>query len=312
LAALLVPAAAQSQTTWQAKVGAQSVDKGRQVLAFLPNEMWIHVGDSVSWNVVTDEPHTITFLKAGQVRPPFQVGCPGFAAGTASFDGSQCISTGELLAGQSFTVSFPSAGNFKLVCLVHSNMTASIHVLDWTQSLPHTQGFYDDQSADQRLVLLASPDLSPGFANLVPPANNEIVTGVGEAVATTGGALSVSVMRFMQHDVTIHAGATLEWDNTDPVTPHTITFGVEPANSKLPSANVTLDADGARHAIINATTDSVNSGFISAAPQDQIGLPQTPIGVTRFRITFTHPGVYPYICALHDQLGMKGQVTVLP
>jgi plastocyanin len=56
----------------------------------------------------------------------------------------------------------------------------------------------------------------------------------------------------------------------------------------------------------------VNSGFISAAPQDEIGLPQTPIGVTHFRITFTHPGVYPYICALQDELGIKGKVTVLP
>jgi hypothetical protein len=61
--------------------------------------------------------------------------------------------------------------------------------------------------------------------------------------------------------------------NTDPVTPHTITFGVEPANTELPSANVTIDADGARHAVINTITDNVNSGFISAVPQDEIGLP---------------------------------------
>src|SRR5882724_1619030 len=39
---------------------------------------------------------------------------------------------------------------------------------------------------------------------------------------------------------------------------------------------------------------------------------QAPIGVTRFRITFRKPGAYPYICALHDDLGMKGKVIVLP
>ena len=33
---------------------------------------------------------------------------------------------------------------------------------------------------------------------------------------------------------------------------------------------------------------------------------------TRFRVTFTQPGVYPYICVLHDELGMVGQVIVLP
>ena len=32
---------------WNATVGAQSEDKGRQVVAFLPNELWIDVGDSI-------------------------------------------------------------------------------------------------------------------------------------------------------------------------------------------------------------------------------------------------------------------------
>jgi plastocyanin len=41
-------------------------------------------------------------------------------------------------------------------------------------------------------------------------------------------------------------------------------------------------------------------------------LQSLPLGTTRFRITFTHAGVYPYICALHDDLGMKGKIIVLP
>ena len=61
-------------TEFQAKVGAQSGDLGRQVLAFLPNELWIHVGDSVTWAFPTAEPHTVTFLKPGQVRPFFDPG----------------------------------------------------------------------------------------------------------------------------------------------------------------------------------------------------------------------------------------------
>ena len=56
----------------------------------------------------------------------------------------------------------------------------------------------------------------------------------------------------------------------------------------------------------------MHSGFIVAAPQERLGLPQGPVGVTRFRVTFTRAGVYPYICALHDELGMRGKVIVLP
>ena len=106
---------------WNAAIGAQSTDLGRQGLAFLPNEMWIHSGDSVTWTMVTDEPHTLTFLTAGQVRLPFSVGCPGFSASPATFDGSTCISTPPLGKGQTFSVTFPAAGNFKLVCLFHEN-----------------------------------------------------------------------------------------------------------------------------------------------------------------------------------------------
>lgn len=106
---------------------------------------------------------------------------------------------------------------------------------------------------------------------------------------------------------------TVEWENDDPQTPHTITFGQERAGDPFPpSANVTVDSDGARHATLNAPADSAHSGFILAAPQERIGLPQSPLSFTRFRVTFTHAGVYPYICALHDTLGMKGTITVLP
>jgi plastocyanin len=72
------------------------------------------------------------------------------------------------------------------------------------------------------------------------------------------------------------------------------------------------DPDGALHATISSPADSVHSGFISAAPQDQIGLPQPQPSVTRFRVTFTKPGIYQYKCVLHDGLGMLGKVTVLP
>jgi plastocyanin len=85
-------------TNWHAAVGAQSPDKGRQALAFLPNEMWIHAGDTITWKFHADDIHTVTFLKAGQVRPPFPVGCPGFSASGATFDGSTCLSTPPLVS----------------------------------------------------------------------------------------------------------------------------------------------------------------------------------------------------------------------
>jgi plastocyanin len=117
-------------------------------------------------------------------------------------------------------------------------------------------------------------------------------------------------MRFINDNIQIRVGDTVEWTNQDPVTPHTVTFGTEPADLADPSANVKTDAEGVLHADITSPGDRVNSGFIMATLQDQTNKPQTPIGVTRFRITFKIPGVFPYICGLHDILGMTGTVTV--
>jgi plastocyanin len=119
-------------------------------------------------------------------------------------------------------------------------------------------------------------------------------------------------VRFSNENIRIHAGQTVEWDNKGPIFPHTITFGPEPVNLMNPSPDVTVDQDGARHAIIRFPSDSTHSGFIIAAPQERRGLPQAPLGVMRFRVTFPNPGTFPYICALHDELGMTGQVIVLP
>ena len=310
LVALVLPQTMPAQ--WKATVGAQSKDLGRQALAFLPNEIWIHEGESITWTFETDEIHTVSFLQAGQVRLPFQVGCPGVMVSNASFDGSSCVTTPPLVKGQTFTVQFPLRGNYKLVCLVHQNMTGVVHVLEPAATLPLEQQDYDDIAAQQKKRLLADVDKDQKETSAHHHSTKHVTSGAGEIVATAGGSQTLSVLRFLNDTLVIHAGETAEWTNEDPTTPHTITFGTEPANPVPPSGNVTTDADGARHATIGSVFDSVHSGFIVAAPQDRIGLPQSDNGVTRFRVTFTKAGAYPFICAVHDDLGMKGKVIVLP
>src|SRR5215813_4631139 len=306
--ALTIPQLLHAQ--WQAKVGAQSGDLAKQAIAFLPSEIWIHAGDSITWTFATDEPHTVSFLKPGQVRPPNQVGCPGFSPdGFATFDGSACVTTPRLKEGQTFTVTFPTANNFKLVCLIHRNMTATVHVLALSEALPHDQTFYDKKAQQERERLLSAIDLG---SHDQQAAENHVHAGAGVISATPGGSENVVVMRFDQEKTFIHTGETVEWSNSDPTASHTITFGVEPADPMPPSGNVNVDSDGARHAVINAAADSVHSVFIVASAQERTGLPQLPPGVTRFRVTFKNPGTYPYICAIHDELGMTGTVIVQP
>src|SRR5262249_36257492 len=162
--------------------------------------------------------------------------------------------TPPLVKGATFTVAFPSVGNFKVVCLVHPDMTGVVHVLAKGAQLPHDQAFYDAEGADQTRALLADRDNQgdqgdQGNQGHHHSGSHVVSAGGGEITTNAGGALTLSIMRFISddHDMVIHAGQTVEWESRDPEDPHTITFGEEPGNPFPPSGNVTVDADGALH-----------------------------------------------------------------
>src|SRR5215471_11133674 len=343
-----------AQQNWHAKVGSETPGMGRQALAFLPNEIWIHAGDSVTWTFNSDEIHTVSFLVVGQIFPPFPVGCPGFSVGSATFDGTTCVTTPPSVTGNlTFTVTFPTTGNFKVQCLVHNTMNGVVHVLESATTLPHDQAFYDKEAANEERALLTDTDhatssdskamsmahlgdmvsvrviaetnrLSGARPKLTASSGSTLAAahvsaGVGEIASTPGGLQTNSLVRFVKGKITVHAGDTVEWGNNDPEEPHTITFGPEPQDIFDPSPNVTQDADGGLSATLSSPSDSVHSGFIEQALDDQPGKPVNSdpdnaiaLNPTHFRVKFVQPGTYNYKCVLHDNLGMVGQVLVLP
>jgi plastocyanin len=147
-------------SSWMVKVGSQVPDclvgapsdmklaegcQSHQALAFIPNEIWIHQNDNITWTQATEENHTVTFLyepqptplgvppyPAAQQRQSNAVGCSAYGGVTSpnnsAYDpsgamGLKCVSSGVLPNyGSTFTVSFPSQGNFKFTCLIHASM----------------------------------------------------------------------------------------------------------------------------------------------------------------------------------------------
>src|SRR5438046_4196338 len=198
LALLILPHMVQAQ--WTATVGAETDDKAIAALAFLPNEIWIHAGDRITWTFQADEPHTVTFLMAGQVRPDPAVGCPGFSSDPATVDGSACVTTPLMVTGQAFTVLFPAAVNFKLTCLMHVNMDGRIHVLAANEPLPHTQAFYDNQAASQSDELLSDGQKDMHGPHGVPNSALGVMAAHGEVTATAGVATDSRRVRFSHAD----------------------------------------------------------------------------------------------------------------
>lgn len=348
---------ASAEQTWYLKVGAESHDQANQADAFLPNEIWIYAGDSIQWTwQPKNEVHTVTLLSPGQTRPtppppqgppsgppvgpPFYFGSPGpgpftecpspnpYMGGSATYDGSACISTAALNAGKApttFTVTFTKPGNYKVVCLIHTNMYGTVHVLSmdstspfFAASLPYTQSDYDRQAIDQAADILADAQNAMEEVTDFPRSKNEVLM-TGKMVATGGGRQYLAIVRFFPETIYIHKGDTVEFTNADPTEPHTVTSGAtDTLVNDMALINVTGEADGALGATVklasdfgNATPNSgVNSGFIQVAPEDLAGRAQAPPAITRFRVTFNIPGTYPYHCALHDVDGMKGTVVV--
>lgn len=161
-------------------------------MAFLPNELWIHTNDTIRWTIASTEIHTVTFLKPGQVRPPFfgvfgaPIGCPGSTPDGAGFDGSACVNSGvmgtfdNIVGPHTYSVKFPAAGNFKLACLIHFDMTGAIHVLNPSEKLPNNQGFYDREAQKNATTLVAEA------SRLVSRGRGDNLDGEGASQLTAG------------------------------------------------------------------------------------------------------------------------------
>jgi plastocyanin len=301
--ALLVPAAvggpagASTWTprSWTVQVGSESSDLAIQGMAFLPSDIVVNAGDTINWQANAAEVHTVTFLAQGQSlesTQPFNPFNPAelFPQGGTNYDGTSYYNSGLLSniavpgfpTATSYSLTFPSQGDFTYWCLVHGMaMKGTVHVQAAGSAYPHTQADYDKSSrAQERSILRDGRQLT---ASLAAQSSNHLVLAGGD----DGIAM---VMRFVRPSVTVHVGETVVFSNTGMGAPHTVTFGTEPANIFAPSGDPTHFSGG-----------DLNSGII----------PANAGPFSSFAVTFTAAGTFTYICALHDFMGMMGQVNVV-
>lgn len=283
------PAYAATPHTWHAVVGAEAADDAIQVMAFLPGTLWIDVGDTVVWTAKGGEIHTVTFPAIGTSLPVFNPGDPNqlFPRGGSHYDGKTYHNSG-ILSDEGAASGFPALGSYHLTfdvpgdftyfCLVHGTMMqALVHVRPAGTLYPFTQAQYDTQIRHIRTALIRHGRALWEQAE-DQSTNHLILTGNDDGL--------VSVMRFVPSDVTIHLGDTITFVNSGLAEPHTVTFGPDQGNIFLPYGNPKAFKGG-----------NLNSGLF---------LP----GAT-FKVTFLKAGTFDFHCALHDYLGMMGEVHVV-
>lgn len=288
--------AAPTPTNWTVLVGSQSADGSISGARFLPGEVWIDQGDTVTWKANSVEAHTVTFIPDNATPPRFNPGDPTQVTrvGTGSVDGtyqnSGVLTT--VLPGhdfgpfppfvaphQDYTLSFPDTGDFDYYCLVHGvMMKGTVHVAAAGTAYLHTQAWYDAQAAAQARAIRLDGNQLRATA-LAQASNHRVMVGADDGQAM--------VMRFLRSTVTVHVGDTVVFDNSKNMGPHTVTFGQEPEGPALERPLLAATYSGG----------DLNSFVLPGAT---------------FEVTFTAPGTYHYICALHDVQGMVGTVNVQP
>ena len=276
--------------TWTVQAGSQSSNMAIQSMAFLPANVYVDAGDSVRWRANSAEPHTVTFLAAGQTfasLEPFNPGNPLelLKQGSSVYDGTSYYNSGMLMTvkdaypfAKSYRLTFPTAGNYTYYCLVHGMaMIGVVHVRAAGTPYPFTQAQYNKAAAKAEARLLRN-----GRA-LTRETERE---ARGRKVIEGADNGKVMVMRFIRKNIVVRLGQTVTFVNNGMGAPHTVTFGKEPANPTAPLGNPA-----------NFRGGQLSSGF---------ALP----GST-FKVTFNKVGNFHYICALHDYMGMVGNVKVV-
>ena len=110
------------------KVRAGDGETGYAVNMFLPEDLYLRAGDTVTWDFTWDEPHSVTFGEiTGNPEGPSH---PGTAV--VDYDGTGFANSGLVFgsrsAPQSFSMKFTKEGNFDYYCFIHPLMTGTVHV----------------------------------------------------------------------------------------------------------------------------------------------------------------------------------------
>ena len=338
-----------SAQTYTVLVGAENVARGTSVMAYFPDSLTIHVGDTVLWKQKTHEIHTVTFL-AGTPAPILIVPVPApppdlpgplminpqaaFPAAPADglYDGTTYANSGIMSTDPGnptqFSLTFTQAGTFAYTCLVHgAMMSGKIVVVDQKDRRDSDYNFGHhfkripspaEVSRQARWLIaqrLAKANALYGVAlSQVPrPQHNpDGTTNYTVLVGWTKGQLDL--MRFIPAKLVVHPGDTVNFMlSTTNDAPHTVTFlnGAPDISFIVPIPN----PPGPPILLINPDVLApLNPGqLLTGSGIFSSGLLQPVVGPTSYSWTIGDiSGNLPYQCILHDTSGMTGMLKVVP
>jgi plastocyanin len=302
---------------------------------FFPDPVTVRAGDSVKF--LLHGFHTVTFVPRGKRAPGFfgqgppapatndPGGAPywwggipqktlGQVAGTPTrstiVTGTRLVNSG-LPQGPNanLTASFPRAGTYQYVCLVHHAMRGEVRVLPKDAAAPTAAQMQAKAAAEGR-ARTAEARAVQAAARRTSPTGSTVLVGAGNR--------RLNLQSFFPRTLTVKAGTTVTFKLTGKNEYHTVTFGPKAYRDKIekdfegsfplfaPETFYPSEPPNAGVPTLGPTTHGngfLNSGFMTDP------FPGVP-GPHSYRVRFTTPGTYNYFCLPHSD-SMKGTIKVV-
>ena len=277
----------------------------------------VEVGDSVTFTVGSDEPHSVTFGVGPEdvaARPVAGDRLGSAPAGTSrrrlstwatpTYDGTSFLNTGLLWKGSTATAIFTTPGSYVFTCVIHPGMYGEVDVVEAGAGGATTQA-EADAAGGRHGRGAAEPGGAVRAARLGGRRDHrerrwhhdlEHLRGCLDRARRTCPAAAPatsSCTRCCRPASTIGVGDTVHWSANGA---HTVTF---PATGQDPDDHRPVRA---RRRAATSTT----------APASTAPGCSTPVRGRRPRTRSPSPlrATFPYVCALHQFLGQRGVIAV--
>jgi plastocyanin len=338
------PARAAAQEARELTVLAGAGQDTVSINAFFPASLRVRTGDTVTWKINSDEPHTASFL-SGSAPPPepipipdggptdlmsnpmlaFPSRAPDAPVETYSGTGyrnSGFLSNGTVVPpGETYSLTFDTPGTYEYICLIHpTTMKGEIVVEEASAAdLPEQEEIDTMAEAEIAPLLEQAEELRAAAASSdimvqqQPGPNGTTIWYIPAGV--TGKDARIEIYDYFPKNLSIKEGDQVIWTSVFfhqvifhpglPAPPFVVPTPVE--GEELP--RLVISPEVAFPVVPAGEFDGTQ--LFSSGLMGTLGAPPPLPGGTTFALTFTKAGSYDYVCSTHQPLGMEGNITVV-
>jgi len=277
---------------------------------YLPAEVTVPTGTTVTWTMAGPEPHSVTFPVAGASARPtldddMSLLVPTRPA-TAGYDGSAFVNSGVVPLGKDavdFSLKFTTPGRYSYYCVVHPGMEGTVTVSSRPQPRSAATAARDGRVQREKYLAEGRAAKARLLASR-PSATRNADGSTTYRIAAGASTPHTEILAFAPSPQRVEPGDHVTFVNESGA-PHTASFG---------GASVPLNPQGddVRRPVPGPSPQPlvpetyVNSGWLPPASD------ALPTSARSFTFDVPDPGRFTYVCVLHLGSGMAGAIDVGP